>query len=119
MNEDLLSIGEFAARTGLSAKMLRSYAASGALAPAAVDELTGYRYYSRGQIAQARTVGLLRGAQVPVAEIAGFLRDPTEQQLAAWRTALDEEYAHRREALVMARGALRAQFSPVAGGRLS
>jgi serine/threonine protein phosphatase PrpC len=119
MNEDLLSIGEFAAETGLSAKMLRSYAASGALVPAAVDELTGYRYYSRGQIAQARTVGLLRGAQIPVAEIAEFLQDPSEQQLAAWRTALDDEYAHRCQALGTVRGALLAHTSPAAGGRRS
>lgn len=61
MNQDLLSIGEFAAMTGLSPKMLRSYAASGVLVPAAVDALTGYRYYSRAQVAEARTVGLLRG----------------------------------------------------------
>ncbi|WKG05256.1 MerR family transcriptional regulator [Mycolicibacterium sp. HK-90] len=117
MNEELLSIGEFAAQTGLSAKMLRSYAASGALVPAAVDELTGYRYYARDQIAQARTVGLLRGAQIPVAEIAEFLDHPTEQQLTAWRTALDDEYAHRRAALGAVRGALLAQASPSAGGR--
>ncbi|MGV0779773.1 MerR family transcriptional regulator [Mycolicibacterium sp. XJ775] len=119
MNQDLLSIGEFAAMTGLSPKMLRSYAASGVLVPAAVDALTGYRYYSRAQVAEARTVGLLRGARIPVAGIAEFLRGPTEQQLAAWQTELDDEYARRREALGVVRSVLLAQPSPVAGGRWS
>ncbi|MCA4753269.1 MAG: MerR family transcriptional regulator [Mycolicibacterium fortuitum] len=118
MNEqDLLSIGEFAARTGLSATMLRSYAASGLLVPAAVDALTGYRYYARAQVAEARTVALLRGAQIPVAEIAEFLLRPTEQQLAAWCEALDDEYARRCEALGVVRRSLPAHASPVAGGR--
>lgn len=31
--DELLSIGDFAARSGLSAKMLRTYAAAGLLAP--------------------------------------------------------------------------------------
>ena len=38
------AIGEFSARSGLSAKVLRSYAAAGLLVPAAVDPWTGYRY---------------------------------------------------------------------------
>lgn len=99
MNEELLSIGEFAARCGLSAKMLRSYAATGVLVPAAVDELTGYRYYHHRQVAEARTVALLRQARVPVAEIAAYLREPSEKQIAAWLAALDAEYDTRRHAL--------------------
>jgi protein phosphatase len=34
--DELLVIGEFSARSGLSAKVLRSYAAAGLLVPAAV-----------------------------------------------------------------------------------
>jgi PPM family protein phosphatase len=43
----LLAIGEFSARSGLSAKVLRSYAAAGLLVPAAVDAWSGYRYYAQ------------------------------------------------------------------------
>lgn len=50
--DELLAIGEFSARSGLSAKVLRSYAAAGLLVPAAVDPWTGYRYYA---LAQQRT----------------------------------------------------------------
>jgi MerR family regulatory protein len=61
--DELLAIGEFSARSGLSAKMLRSYAAAGLLVPAAVDPWTGYRYYAPSQLT----------AQADEAEIAGVL----------------------------------------------
>src|ERR1700730_18603305 len=41
--DDLMPIGEFSGRSGLSAKRLRSYAAGGLLVPAAVDSASGYR----------------------------------------------------------------------------
>ena len=63
--EELLPIGEFSARCGLSAKMLRTYAAAGLLTPAAVDRQSGYRYYSPAQEQDARLIGLLRRAGVP------------------------------------------------------
>ena len=40
--DELLGIGGFSRRCGLSAKVLRSYAAVGLLTPAAVDPNTGY-----------------------------------------------------------------------------
>ena len=45
--DDLMPIGEFSQRSGLSPKRLRSYAAGGLLVPAAIDSSSGYRYYSR------------------------------------------------------------------------
>ena len=51
--------------------MLRSYAAAGLLVPAAVDGSSGYRYYSTGQLHQARIVVLFRRAGIAVDEIAG------------------------------------------------
>ncbi len=46
MDEDeLLTIGVFAARARLSAKALRLYDRLGVLSPAHVDEVSGYRYY--------------------------------------------------------------------------
>jgi len=60
--DELLAIGEFSARSGLSAKVLRSYAAAGLLVPAAVDPWTGYRYYAPGQLPEAGLILLLRRA---------------------------------------------------------
>ena len=44
--DDLLPIGDFSERSGLSPKRLRSYATAGLLVPSAVDSASGYRYYS-------------------------------------------------------------------------
>ena len=101
--DELLAIGEFSARSGLSAKMLRSYAAAGLLVPAAVDPWSGYRYYAPSQLAEARLILLLRQASVPLSEIAAFLRDPGPDQLRRWRQDLDLEVASRHRALGEAR----------------
>src|SRR4051812_22308374 len=70
-----MSIGDFSARSGLSPKRLRSYAAIGLLTPAAVDPDTAYRYYSPGQLGDARLIDALRDAGIPLAEISVLLRE--------------------------------------------
>jgi protein phosphatase len=97
--DELLGIGEFSRRCGLSPKVLRTYAANGLLTPAAVDRASGYRYYAPGQIDDAHVIGLLRRAGVALIEIAGFLRQPTRSRLDAWVQLLDDELRVRREAL--------------------
>lgn len=69
-DDALLTIGAFAARARLSAKALRLYDRLGLLAPAHVDEATGYRYYRAGQAERARLVALLRRLDMPLARIA-------------------------------------------------
>lgn len=104
--DEFLSIGDFSARCGLSAKMLRSYAAAGLLVPAAIDDSSGYRYYSTGQLHQARVVALLRRAGIAVDNIAGFLHKPDASQLDRWDREIVREAAARRKALAEARAAL-------------
>ncbi|HEY7011624.1 MAG TPA: protein phosphatase 2C domain-containing protein [Streptosporangiaceae bacterium] len=111
--DELLAIGEFSARSGLSAKMLRSYAAAGLLVPAAVDPWSGYRYYAPSQLAEARLILLLRQASVPLSEIAAFMQDPDPEQLRRWREDLDLEIASRHRALGEAR-ALLGQLAAIA-----
>lgn len=43
----MFKIGEFAAISGVSRKMLRHYEQLGLLKPAHTDRFTGYRYYCR------------------------------------------------------------------------
>jgi DNA-binding transcriptional MerR regulator len=69
-DQELLTIGAFAARARLSAKALRLYDRLGLLAPAHVDEATGYRYYRAGQVERARLVAMLRQLDMPLARIA-------------------------------------------------
>lgn len=68
-----MAIGQFAARTGLSAKALRLYHELGLVVPARVDPSSGYRLYAENQVEQARLVGYLRRADMPLALIASAL----------------------------------------------
>ncbi len=107
-----MSIGDFSARCGLSAKMLRSYAAAGLLVPAAVDGSSGYRYYSTGQLHQARVIALLRRAGIAVDEIAEFFDTHDPDTLDRWDRQIVSESRARRQALVQARAALALGQAP-------
>ena len=97
--DDLMPIGEFSERSGLSAKRLRTYAAESLLTPAAVDPASGYRYYSPGQLADARVIDALRKAGVPLAEIRAFMRQPSRERLDTWARQLRTDAQHRLGAL--------------------
>jgi len=101
--DELMPIGEFSERSGLSAKRLRTYAAGGLLVPAAVDSASGYRYYSPGQLLDARLVDTLRAAGMPLADVAAFLRNPSREQLDLWARQVRVDATQRREALERAR----------------
>lgn len=98
-----MTIGEFADRCGLSAKVLRTYAEVGVLAPSVVDPDSGYRYYAIDQLAEAATVALLRRPGVPVADIAAFLEAPSDEALDGWERSLRAEVHARRDALAEVR----------------
>ena len=65
----LLTIGAFGRASRLSIKALRLYDELGLLRPVRVDPATGYRYYDRGQLQQARLVAWLRRLGMPLARI--------------------------------------------------
>ena len=71
----MLSIGLFAQQSGLTVKALRHYDEIGLLTPARIDDFTGYRYYSAGQLRDAAIIGTLRGIGLPLAQIAKVLGD--------------------------------------------
>jgi protein phosphatase len=104
--DNLMPIGEFSERSGLSPKRLRSYAAGGLLVPAAVDSASGYRYYSPGQLREAKLIDALREAGMPLAEIGSLLLDPSTEQLDAWARQVEIDAAQRQDALDLARGLL-------------
>ena len=101
--DELMPIGEFSERCGLSSKRLRSYAAGGLLVPEAVDSATGYRYYSPGQLRDAQLIDALRAAGIPLADVGALLRDRSGDQLDAWARKVEIDAAQRPEALDAAR----------------
>lgn len=70
----MLTIGRFADASGLTVKALRHYDEIGLFAPAHVDGLTGYRYYTGSQVEDAVTIRRLRALEVPLDEIRELLR---------------------------------------------
>lgn len=85
---DLLSIGEMAARCGLSRSALRFYDECGLLRPAVTDGPTGYRYYQEAQVAQAVLVRRLRRAELPVNAVKEFLSSGPQGQAELLRSHL-------------------------------
>jgi len=81
----LMPIGRFSRLTGVGVKALRHYDEVGLLVPAAVDDETGYRFYSPDQVDRAEAIRLLRRLDMPLDEIRSTLAadDP-----AALRAAL-------------------------------
>ncbi|MFJ6954133.1 DNA polymerase III subunit beta family protein [Micromonospora aurantiaca (nom. illeg.)] len=75
VESELRSIGELARASGLTVSALRFYDRSGVLAPARVDPVTGYRWYTEEQVDPARLVAGLRRVGMPLAGIAEALRN--------------------------------------------
>jgi len=94
-----LGPAEFSAATGLSVKALRLYDERGLLAPARVDQATGYRRYAADQIATAGRIALLRRAGIGLADIERFLAAPDAAVIGQWLADLAAETAVRRRAL--------------------
>ncbi|MEV5979105.1 MerR family transcriptional regulator [Streptomyces sp. NPDC052114] len=108
-HDDLLSIGAFAARARLSPKALRLYDRLGLLAPAHVDEASGYRYYRPCQVERARTVALLRRLDMPLAAIADVVAldgERAARSLDGYWAGVEERFAEQRTLARYLRGRL-------------
>ncbi|MGW7223003.1 MerR family transcriptional regulator [Streptomyces sp. NPDC054826] len=119
VDEELLSIGAFAARARLSAKALRLYDRLGLLAPARVDDTTGYRFYRPGQVERARLVALLRRLDMPLARIAEVVDEPdgarAAERLAAYWADVETRLAGQRTLAEYLRGRLSGRSSEMYG----
>lgn len=80
-----LTIGQFGRLAQLSRKALRLYDDKGLLTPTRIDPETGYRYYTRAQVAVARHIRLLRLMEMPLETIAAVLAVWDDDPAAAQR----------------------------------
>ncbi|MGH2882056.1 MAG: MerR family transcriptional regulator, partial [Solirubrobacteraceae bacterium] len=110
-----MSIGEFARSSRLSPKALRLYDELGLLAPARVDDSSGYRFYDAAQLERARLVAALRQLEMPLAEIKAVLA-LDEPAVAAAAVA---EYWAGVEAEHSARRRLAGYLVDLIGGKRS
>jgi DNA-binding transcriptional MerR regulator len=110
---DLITIGEFAARTRLSPKALRLYDRLGLLAPAWTDPATGYRHYSTDQVAAARLIALLRRIDMPLPVIAGIVARPPGEAAEAvgeYWARVESATAERRALVSYVQATLRGEI---------
>ncbi|MEU8576108.1 MerR family transcriptional regulator [Streptomyces asoensis] len=113
--DELLTIGAFAARARLSAKALRLYDRLGLLAPAHIDEVSGYRYYRVGQVERARLVAMLRQLDMPLARVAEVLESAdgpgSGDLLAAYWGDVETRFAAQRTLAAYLRARLSGRSS--------
>jgi len=105
----LISIGEFARRSGLSISSLRFYGDAGVLAPAHTDPLSAYRYYSADQLPIAAVIRHLRTAEVPLDQVRALLAAKpadAEARLRGHRTRLRTRVTRSLRALESAQALL-------------
>ncbi|WP_225834158.1 MerR family transcriptional regulator [Streptomyces sp. NK08204] len=118
MDDELLTIGAFAARARLSAKALRLYDRLGLLVPAHVEETSGYRYYHAGQVERARLVAMLRQLDMPlarIAEVVGAEGAEAADLLAAYWADVEARVAGQRSLAEYLRGRLSGRSSDMYG----
>jgi DNA-binding transcriptional MerR regulator len=112
----MLTIGEFATATGLTAKALRLYDDLGLLTPAEVDPGNGYRYYEPEQVERARLVARLRCAWVPLPRIATIIHVAPEaaaaELMSYWRQ-VEADTASARDVVVSLVAHLRGEDTTV------
>jgi DNA-binding transcriptional MerR regulator/effector-binding domain-containing protein len=99
----VFTIGEFSRITGLTVKTLRFYHEEGLLAPTAVDDQTGYRYYDASLVEVARTIAFLKSLDFSLAEIKTLLDKASHgadltAALEQQRTTIDNRIRRLREA---------------------
>ena len=97
---ELLTIGEFARASRLSAKALRLYDELGLLRPVAVDPANGYRRYAPEQLERARLVAWLRRLGMPLADIRDVVELPPQQaaeKVAGYWRQVEADTEHRRQ----------------------
>jgi len=78
--DETLALGQFARLSQLSRKALRLYDELGILVPDYVDPSSSYRYYSPDQLERARFIRLLRGMEMPLADIRRVLAATTAEE---------------------------------------
>ncbi|WP_069743652.1 MerR family transcriptional regulator [Streptomyces sp. EN23] len=97
---ELVTIGEFARLSRLSAKALRRYDELGLLRPALVDPVNGYRYYDPAQVEGARLVAWLRRIGLPlnrIGRVVALDAGAAAVEIRAYWARVETETAARRD----------------------
>lgn len=92
-------IGDVAKLFHLSVGSLRHYEKAGLLSPEYIDPETGYRYYSTRQFEVLNTIRYLRVLDMPLTQIAEFLRNRDVEHIQELLLAQKETVARKKREL--------------------
>ena len=87
----MFRIGEFSRLSGVSVRMLRHYDKMELLVPERVDELTGYRYYTAGQLARAGKIQGLKDLGFSLAVVREMLDSAKAEDLEKFFSIREKE----------------------------
>ena len=87
----MITIQGFAKLCGCNTQTLRYYDRIGLLAPAKVDQWTGYRYYEEGQAMLFVKIKNLQLADFSIEEIKTLLREDEDHLMAAFDRKIEEQ----------------------------
>lgn len=96
---ELFQIGDVAKKFHLSVGSLRHYEALGLLAPEFIDTETGYRYYSTRQFECLNTIRYLRVLDMPLPQIADFLKNRDIEKMREMLCQQKEEVVRKQNEL--------------------
>ncbi|KEF08080.1 MULTISPECIES: DNA polymerase III subunit beta family protein [Streptomyces] len=106
-SEELLGIGAFARRVGLTPSALRFYDDCGVLRPARVDPASGYRFYGAGQDGRGVLLRRLREAGLPLADVRVVLDGGEAEARTVLRAHLERTRRTADTARALVEGLLR------------
>ena len=95
----LFQIGDVAKLFHLSVGSLRHYEKAGLLSPEYIDPETGYRYYSTRQFEVLNTIRYLRVLDMPLTQIAEFLKNRDVEHIQELLQAQKETVAKKKREL--------------------
>jgi DNA-binding transcriptional MerR regulator len=105
-----LSIGDFSRATHMTVGTLRHYHELGLLEPAEVDQHTGYRRYTAGQIPTAQVIRRLRDLGMPLEGIQSVLSAPSlrtrNEQIAVYLAGLEHDLGRTQSVVASLRDLL-------------
>ena len=100
MGADLLSIGDMAKITGMSIQALRYYDRKGILKPAHVNEKTGYRYYTPGQLLVIDAIQTSLELGIPLKEAHSMIDEDVFDARRFFERGIDAARERMRQASI-------------------
>lgn len=100
-NNELFHIGEVSRLFHISVSILRHYEKIGLVRPEYKDPDTGYRYYSARQFECLNTIRYLRALDMPLEEIAKFLKNRNIEQIQSMLQHQKEQVLLRQQELLL------------------